>query len=92
MKRREVHLDNWRRGQGWPEAFAQSGKVQRLAGMKRGVDGLGQLSLAAAIVRQRKQFNRRLAGSLFASSWRVTPRRLFDKPHAGTADRGRQDY
>ena len=65
MKRREVHLDNWRRGQGWTEAFSQSGKVQRLAGMKRGVDGLGQFSLAAAIVRQRKQFNRRLARSLF---------------------------
>ena len=68
MKRREVHLDDWRRGQGWPEAFAQSGKVQRLAGMKRGVDGLSQLSLAAAIVRQHKQFDRHLAAKLFAAA------------------------
>ncbi|MBJ7545236.1 hypothetical protein [Rhodomicrobium udaipurense] len=40
MERREVHLDNGRRGLGRSEAFAQSGKVQRLAGMKRGVDSL----------------------------------------------------
>ncbi len=62
MQGRELDGDIWDRGLGRAKAGAQNGEVWQSPGVEIGHDRLGELRLAGALMRQREQLDRDLAG------------------------------